>query len=188
MAIDFLFGLGFVAIATVVLFSFLRSFSNFFSGMKSFQAMGKLGEGEVEEILEGENREEKLERARKRAERNGNTEKVEALEQMEEMGPMMDAMSGNVGDAKGEEATKRTGEDATGVTEKEEPTPSETDGSLSDTERTGVPPEEIPAQCPQQYCEATWEESGVLDDGGKYEVLPNGQVRCTDCGMITDIE
>lgn len=187
---DFFFGLVFIAIIAFVLFSFFRSFSSFFSEMRSFQAMGKLGEGEAKEILEGENWEENLERARKRAERNGNTEKVEALEQVEEMGPVMDAMSGNVEDGETDEvADYFAGENTVSPTEDKDVSTSEDDDLRSEVEETRPTPEDIPSHCPQQYCDATWEKTGILGDGGeKYELLSNGQVRCMECGMITDVE
>lgn len=56
------------------------------------------------------------------------------------------------------------------------------------TDPTG--PTTVPSTCPQPYCEAKWGGGGLF--GGKdtgYEVLQDGeQVRCEECGGITQLE
>lgn len=47
----------------------------------------------------------------------------------------------------------------------------------------------IPPKCPQPYCDASWQTSGLLRRGTGYERLPDGeQVRCEECGGITTLE
>jgi len=188
-------GLVFVAIVAVVLFSLFRStqklssFSEFFGEMESFRAMGELGEEEMKETLGDENWEENLERAKREAEREGNTEKLEALEKVEEMGPLMDSMAGSVEEGEGF-SDQSSDAIPSEPTDGERAPSSKGDASHEGVEGTQPSPDEIPDECPQQYCDAMWSEGGggiLSDDGGRYEVLSNGQVRCEECGMIADL-
>jgi hypothetical protein len=48
---------------------------------------------------------------------------------------------------------------------------------------------EIPTECPEPYCDADWQSSGLLGGATSYERLPDGeQVRCEKCGGITTLE
>jgi hypothetical protein len=48
---------------------------------------------------------------------------------------------------------------------------------------------QIPPACPQPYCDADWQTSGLLSGGTRYEVISDGeQVRCGECGGITTLE
>lgn len=56
----------------------------------------------------------------------------------------------------------------------------------SGDEEAAKSPTDIPAECPQPYCDAEWE--GGLFGGGNYELLDGGQVRCETCDGITTLE
>lgn len=61
---------------------------------------------------------------------------------------------------------------------------------LPEQETDSTKPTAVPSTCPEPYCEAKWGGGGLF--GGKntgYEVLQDGeQVRCEECGGITQLE
>lgn len=51
----------------------------------------------------------------------------------------------------------------------------------------GIDRRNVPATCPQPHCDARWSDRGLLGvRGGWYEVVGDDQVRCENCGAITD--
>lgn len=64
------------------------------------------------------------------------------------------------------------------------------DDASVDTSGEPAATPEIPAECPQQYCDANWKSGGLLRVGSEnYEILDDGnQVRCESCGSIATLK
>jgi len=74
----------------------------------------------------------------------------------------------------------------------EEPaeTPTEEPAETPTADQTdSIPPGQLPDRCPDIHCDAAWAATGLLGrGGGNYEAVGDGQVRCTECQMITDLD
>lgn len=60
---------------------------------------------------------------------------------------------------------------------------------LTDGEhREEVTNDGFPSQCPKPHCEARWSGGLLGVGGGNYERLGGGQVRCTECNGVSNVE
>jgi len=68
----------------------------------------------------------------------------------------------------------------------------ELDEELAEFERVVAKTESespVPDRCPQQHCNARWEERSVLGiNTGRYEILDDGRVCCLECESVFDLE